>query len=126
MANSTQAGSKQSTGTTQKQLNSSQVRPSLYFGMFEVVTLLYSGKNVFITGGTGYLGRVLIWKLLTYCPDIGKVYLLMREKKGVCQEKRLEDMKGHFMFQGIEKNIPGQLDKMHFVQGNIQEIGIGL
>ena len=94
--------------------------------MFEVVTLFYSGKNVFITGGTGYLGRVLIWKLLTYCPDIGKVYLLMREKKGVCQEKRLEDMKGHFMFQGIEKNIPGQLDKVHIVQGNIQEIGIGL
>ena len=91
--------------------------------MFEVVTLLYSGKNVFITGGTGYLGRVLIWKLLTYCPDIGKVYLLMREKKGVCQEKRLEDMKGHFLFKSIENNIPGQLDKMRIVQGDIQEIG---
>ena len=78
---------------------------------------------MFITGGTGYLGRVLIWKLLTFCPNIGKVYLLMREKKGACQEKRLEDMKSHFLFQSIEKNVPGQLDKMHIVQGDIQEIG---
>ena len=85
----------------------------------------FPGQNVFVTGGTGYLGRVLIHKLLTYCPDIGQLYLLMREKKGVCQEKRLEDMKGHFLFQGIEKNIPGQLDKMQIVQGDIQEIGKG-
>ena len=47
----------------------------------------------------------------------------MREKKGVCQEKRLEDMKGHFLLQSIEKNHPGQLNKMHIVQGDIQEIG---
>ena len=33
----------------------------------------FSGRNVFITGGSGYLGRVLIFKLLTYCPGIGKV-----------------------------------------------------
>ena len=51
------------------------------------------------------------------------MYLLMREKKGVCQEKRLEDMKGHFLLQIIEKNHPGQIDKMRIVQGDIQEIG---
>ena len=78
---------------------------------------------MFITGGTGYLGRVLIHKLLTYCPDIGNLYLLMRAKKGVGQEKRLEDMKSHFLFQELEKKIPGQLDKLWIVQGDVQEIG---
>ena len=83
----------------------------------------FSGQNVFITGGTGYLGRVLIHKLLAYCPDIGNLYLLMRAKKGVGQEKRLEDMKGHFLFQDLEKKIPGQLDKLRIVQGDVQELG---
>ena len=78
---------------------------------------------MFITGGTGYLGRVLIHKLLSHCPDIGDLYLLMREKKGVSQEKRLEDMRSHFLFQDIEKKIPGQLDKMKVVQGDVQELG---
>merc|ERR1719414_2010806 len=57
------------------------------------IVKFFAGQNVFITGGTGYLGRVLIHKLLSYCPDIGNLYLLMRAKKGVGQEKRLEDMK---------------------------------
>merc|ERR1711934_990918 len=69
------------------------------------IVQFFAGKNVFITGGTGYLGRVLIHKLLSYCPDIGSLYLLMREKKGVSQEQRLEDMKSHFLFQDIEKKI---------------------
>ena len=66
---------------------------------------------------------MLILKLLTYCPDIGNLYLLMRAKKGVSQEKRLEGMKDHFLFQEVEKKIPGQLDKLRIVQGDVQEIG---
>merc|ERR1719188_851646 len=90
------------------------------------IVKFFAGRNVFITGGTGYLGRVLIHKLLTYCPDIGNIYLLMREKKGVCQEKRLEDMKSHFLFEGIEKKIPGHLEKMRIVQGDVQEVGLAI
>ena len=47
----------------------------------------------------------------------------MRAKKGVKQEKRLEDMKAHFLFESLEKKIPGQLDKLRVVQGDVQEIG---
>ena len=84
---------------------------------------VFSGKNIFITGGTGYLGRALIHKLLSHCPDIGDLYLLMRQKKGVSQEKRLEEMKSHFLFRDIENKIPGQLDKMKVILGDVQEIG---
>ena len=66
---------------------------------------------------------MLIHKLLSYCPDIGDLFLLMREKKGVSQKERLEDMKSHFLFQDIEKKIPGQLHKMKVVQGDVQEMG---
>ena len=82
-----------------------------------------TGKNVLITGGTGYLGRVLIYKLLSHCPDIGSLYLLMREKRGVSQEKRLEELKDHFLFQDIEAKIPGQLHKIKVVQGDVSQEG---
>ena len=37
------------------------------------IVKFFTGRNVFITGGSGYLGRVLIFKLLVSCPGIGKV-----------------------------------------------------
>ena len=37
----------------------------------------FGGRSVFVTGGSGYLGRVLLFKLLSCCPDIGKVRALV-------------------------------------------------
>lgn len=48
-----------------------------------------AGKNVFITGGTGFLGTVLIERLLSATPDIGKIYLLVRAKNGFTPESRV-------------------------------------
>lgn len=52
----------------------------------------YKGRNVLITGGTGFMGKVLIEKLLYSVPDIGKVYVLMRPKRGKSVAQRLEDI----------------------------------
>jgi alcohol-forming fatty acyl-CoA reductase len=40
--------------------------------------------------GTGFMGKVLIDKLLRVT-DIGKIYMLMRVKKGKDQKERLVD-----------------------------------
>jgi nucleoside-diphosphate-sugar epimerase len=42
----------------------------------------FEHRNVFVTGGTGFLGKVLLEKLLRSCPDVGNIYVLMRNKKG--------------------------------------------
>lgn len=49
-----------------------------------------TGKNVFITGATGFLGTVLIERLLSATPKIGKIYCLIRAKNGFSAENRIE------------------------------------
>lgn len=41
----------------------------------------------------GILGKVLLEKLLRSCPDINRLYLLMREKKGKFADKRIHDLR---------------------------------
>lgn len=52
----------------------------------------YRGKNIFITGGTGFLGVAIIEKFLRSCPEIGGIYLLLRPKKGKEIQERLEEL----------------------------------
>ena len=43
----------------------------------------YSGKNVFISGCTGFLGKIILEKILRTCPDVGTIYVMVRPKKNV-------------------------------------------
>lgn len=52
----------------------------------------YAGKNIFITGATGFMGKVLVEKLLYSCSDLNKIYIMMRPKRGKLPKQRLEDM----------------------------------
>lgn len=51
----------------------------------------YRGRSIFLTGATGFMGKVLVYKLLNDCGDLDKIYLLMRAKKGVEPKQRLEE-----------------------------------
>ena len=44
----------------------------------------------------------------------------MRKKREKGPEERLREMKDHFLFRAIEKRLPGQLDKLHIVEGDCQ------
>lgn len=59
------------------------------------IKAFYSGKNLFITGGTGFVGLCLIEKILRTIPDVGKIYLLMRPKKGKEIADRLQEFPGN-------------------------------
>lgn len=51
----------------------------------------YDGCNVFITGATGFMGKILIEKLLR-STDVATIYILIRAKKGKDIHTRLEEI----------------------------------
>lgn len=56
------------------------------------IPLFYAGQSIFLTGATGFLGNVYIEKILRFCPDVREIFLLMRSKKGLSLNERLEKM----------------------------------
>lgn len=52
----------------------------------------YAGKSIFLTGATGFMGKIISEKLLRTCPDIKAIYILIRPKKGKEITKRFEEI----------------------------------
>lgn len=52
----------------------------------------FKGASILITGGTGFLGKILIEKLLRCCPDIETIYLIIRMKKGKNVDLRAKEL----------------------------------
>ncbi|XP_052738996.1 putative fatty acyl-CoA reductase CG5065 [Bicyclus anynana] len=86
----------------------------------------YAGRDIFITGATGFMGKVLIERLLATCPDIGRLHLLMRQKKGVTPEKRLQQLIQSQVFDVIRQTNPSQLDKLCMIPGDVSQPELGI
>ena len=52
----------------------------------------YVDKSVFITGATGFLGKVLLEKLLRSCRRIKRIYLLARARADQTPQQRIDKM----------------------------------
>lgn len=52
----------------------------------------YEDKNVLITGATGFLGKVLLEKLLRSCPKVNSVFVLVRQKAGQTPQERVDEL----------------------------------
>src|SRR5215470_14912195 len=49
---------------------------------------IYRGRNVFILGSTGFVGKVLLAMLLDRFPDLGRAYVMVRRGSGTSSETR--------------------------------------
>ena len=56
------------------------------------ITDFYTNRDIFITGGTGFMGKCLLEKILRSIPGQGKVYILVRPKKGKSVQERIKEL----------------------------------
>ncbi|XP_065369886.1 putative fatty acyl-CoA reductase CG5065 isoform X2 [Calliphora vicina] len=86
----------------------------------------YKGKTVFITGASGFMGKVLLEKLLYSCHELKEIIIICRPKRGKTPESRLEDMFKLPIFQRIKEERPHVLKKVTIYQGDVTYEMLGL
>lgn len=89
------------------------------------IAKFYSGKNVLITGASGFLGKVILWKLIENCPDIGTIYVMLRSKNNCSADKRLIALLKGKPFD-FKYDYTDLLKKIVAIESDITETGLGL
>ncbi|KAL0103276.1 hypothetical protein PUN28_017516 [Cardiocondyla obscurior] len=86
----------------------------------------YAGQSIFLTGATGFLGKVLIEKVLRSCPDVGEIFLLIRPKKGMSIDDRLKNMLKLPLFDKLREEQCSIFSKLIPISGDSKEKRLGL
>ncbi|GAB0087088.1 hypothetical protein DMENIID0001_013610 [Sergentomyia squamirostris] len=91
-----------------------------------IISEFFRDREIFITGGTGFMGKALIEKILFSCPDVKKIYLLLRSKRGVSVNDRLAELKTCQIFSRIRQKNEDLLEKLIPLEGNSMSLKLGL
>jgi len=94
--------------------------------MSMTISDFYEEKNVFITGATGFVGKLLLEKLLFSCEKINKIYVLIREKNGHSADQRLNDITACKVFDKLRTKEPTFRERIQAVTGDILENNLKL
>ena len=108
-------------------------RPALSPSVLSVREI-YRGRHVFVLGGTGFLGKVLLSMLLHNFPEVGRVYVMVRRGTGTSSEARFWDhvVPSHTFdplreqHGGVDRLHAFLQDKVRVVDGDITEVNLGL
>ncbi|XP_011499623.1 PREDICTED: putative fatty acyl-CoA reductase CG5065 [Ceratosolen solmsi marchali] len=86
----------------------------------------YAGQNVLITGGTGFLGKIIIEKLLRSCPHLSAIYLIIRSKKGQDAHQRMDNIFDDPVFDRLKAEVPKFRHKLVAIPGDCTLPGLGI
>lgn len=90
------------------------------------ITEFYANKSIFITGVTGFVGKVLLEKLLRACRNLRTIYVLLRSKDGQDHKQRLEELLTCQIFRQIKRECPTMLTKIVPISGDISLPNLGI
>ncbi|XP_017041065.1 fatty acyl-CoA reductase wat isoform X2 [Drosophila ficusphila] len=85
----------------------------------------YKDKVVFLTGGSGFLGKVTIEKLLR-TTEVKRIYVLLRSKCGQEMQERCAAWKNDYVFVNLVQADPDVLKRVVPLAGDCQEPDLGL
>lgn len=86
----------------------------------------YNGQSIFITGGTGFMGKLLIEKLLRTCPGVTSIYLLVRPKKGKDVHQRTEEIFDDTVFAKLRNEQPKFRHQIVAIAGDCSQPNLGI
>lgn len=89
------------------------------------VVEFFEDSEVFITGGSGVVGKALIEKLLR-STRVRRIYVLLRPKKQFTAEQRLTRLRQATIFHVLAKERPQELQKLVAVPGDVAHPGMGI
>jgi fatty acyl-CoA reductase len=85
------------------------------------ISEFYANKNVLITGATGFVGKLLLEKLLYSCEKINKIYVLIRDKNGHSPDERVNEITACKVFDKLRTKEPNFRERIQPVSGDILE-----
>jgi fatty acyl-CoA reductase len=89
------------------------------------VAEVYENQSVFVTGASGFLGKVLVEKLL-YSTNVKNIYCLIRPLKGHPAKERLEKMLHSPIYDRIRQTDVQLFQKLIAVSGDLMHEDLGL
>ena len=64
----------------------------LSFSEWPSIAEFYADRDFLITGATGFMGKCLLEKILRSTTGQGKIFVLVRPKKGKSSQERVEEL----------------------------------
>nr|XP_029729322.1 fatty acyl-CoA reductase wat-like [Aedes albopictus] len=83
---------------------------------------MYKDATILITGGTGFLGKILLEKVLR-CLDVKKIFLLIRRKDDMSAQERLVKLLQDTVFEKVRNMYPSEaqlFSKLEAVQMDLE------
>ncbi|XP_022228470.2 fatty acyl-CoA reductase wat [Drosophila obscura] len=93
--------------------------------MESAIKKYFGKKTVFVTGGTGFLGKVVVEKLLR-STEVKRIYLLIRAKRGVEIRERISEWSQDPVFELLLNAEPEALQRVCPIAGDCLEPDLGI
>jgi fatty acyl-CoA reductase len=94
------------------------------------LTQFYIHKNLFLTGVTGFIGKLIVEKLLRICPAIGKIFVLVRPARNLTSKARLKRIFASKCFDKLREMHSNFLtfieDRVQLIEGDLEEDEMGI
>lgn len=86
----------------------------------------YTGRSLLITGGTGFMGKMVVEKLIRSCPRLDRIYLLVRRKGQHSPQERVNAMLESELFSLARQATPDFAQKVVAIPGELTEERMGM